>query len=280
MCMHWWMCKTALECKCTRDSHGSALTSMTPSMRCTMVPLDGFYLRLFSANASIEDRPKKNGIGTKLLQNLMITLKSLLSQPSRDQDSSEPAAKRIKTEHPDEAPIVNDPYKIWVGQSEEPPRKEGAILVQLTSAGIVNALAAIQGGLVDAKLLFLDPTNKLDSLIPSASNIPYKELRFYAMALHRVVQTRLEADFLLATPSRIIDMLAAELAPHEFSAVRRRVHETVIEGRGRNQGGADEADDLPVASRTAEHDIERVSGEICILPLVHNNNINNKSAKF
>ena len=110
--------------------------------------------------------------------------------------------------------------------------------------------------------MFIDATYKLDSLVPSAGNIPFKELRAYATALHRVVQTRLEADFLLATPSRIIDMLAADLEPHEFSAVRRRVHETVIEGRGRNHGGHDEADDLPVASRIAEHDIERVSGEM------------------
>jgi hypothetical protein len=157
------------------------------------------------------------------------------------------------------------------------PGKKG--LSAHVSAGIVNALAAIQGGLVDAKLLFLDPTNKLDSLIPSANIFPEQGTPFLCNGLTSGCADTLRGR-LFATPLRIIDMLAAELAPHEFSAVRRRVHETVIEGRGRNQGGADEADDLPVASRTAEHDIERVSGEICILPLVHNNNINKKSAKF
>lgn len=187
----------------------------------------------------------------------MMTLKSLLTPQPPSQEVSSPPAKRIKTEYSDEAPLVHDPYNIWVGQNEEPPKKEGAILVQLTSAGLVNALAGHPGGIVDAKVMFVDPANKLDSLIPSAGNIPFKELRANAIALHRVVQTRLEADFLLTTPSRIIDMLAADLAPHEFSAVRRRVHETVIEGRGRNQGGHDEADDLPVGSRIAEHDIER-----------------------
>ena len=222
-----------------------------------------------TANTPGEDRPAKTAIGTKLLQNLMMTLKSLLAQQLPSQEVSSPQAKRVKTEYSDEAPLVHDPYKIWVGQNEEPPKKEGALLVQLTSAGLVNALAGHPGGIVDAKVLFVDPAHKLDSLIPSAGNISFKELRANAIALHRVVQTRLEADFLSTTPSRIIDMLAADLAPHEFSSVRRRVHETVIEGRGRNQGGHDEADDLPVGSRIAEHDIERVSGEIDLLYIGH-----------
>jgi hypothetical protein len=94
--------------------------------------------------------------------------------------------------------------------------------------------------------------------------MPYRELRHLAVALHRVVQTRLEADFLVSTPLRIQDMLSADLEPHEFKAVRRRVFETVIEGRGRGHGG-DEGDDLPVASRTAEHDIEKVLLSLCTI---------------
>jgi hypothetical protein len=224
-----------------------------------------------SATVPNEERVKKTAVGTKLVHNLMLTLRSLLIQPPSRVTSepsrvtSEPAAKRIKTEHSDEAPPIHDPYKIWVGQNEDPPKHEGAILVQLTSAGIVNALAGTPGGLVDGKLLPVDPRTKFDTCLPSAGNIPYKELRQYALALHRVVQTRLEADFLVTTPMRIQDMLAADLEPHEFLAVRRRVHETVIEGRGRNQGGTDEGEDLPVASRVAEHDIERVSGDRSVL---------------
>jgi len=72
-----------------------------------------------------------------------------------------------------------------------------------------------------------------------------------------VIQTRLEADFLVTTPSRIQDMLCPDLASQEFKAVRKRVYETVMEGRGRHVGEADLFEEVPVASRVAEHDIER-----------------------
>lgn len=197
--------------------------------------------------------------GQKLLANLMTTIKSLLKHNSRE--DAEPPTKKVKKEHKnhDEAPPVEDPHGIWVGQTEDPPSSQGAVLVQLTTAGLVNALAAQPGGLVDSKIMPVHRETKFDSLIPTAANICYKELRHAALALHRVIQTRTEADFLWSTPSRIQDMLATDMAAHEFKAVRRRVFETVIEGRGRNQGGPEEGEDLAVAPRTAEHDIEKVS---------------------
>lgn len=199
--------------------------------------------------------------GQKLLANLMATIKSLLKHNARDDAGSEPPAKKAKKEHKNhqEAPPVEDPDGIWVGQTEDPPKLEGAILVQLTTAGLVNALAAQPGGLVDSKLMPVQREAKFDFLIPTAANMTYKELRHAALALHRVIQTRTEADFLWSTPTRIQDMLAADMPPHEFKAVRRRVFETVIEGRGRNQGGPEEGEDLAVAPRSAEHDIEKVS---------------------
>jgi hypothetical protein len=218
---------------------------------------------------SNEERAQKAAIGNTLMQNLSMTLKSLLTQNTKV-TSSEPPTKRLKTEINDEPPEVHDPYGIWVGQNEEPPSKEGAIVVQLTTAGWINALAGLTGGVVSAKLILKNPEiPTFDTFLPSAANVSVQELRNYAQTLHRVVQTRLETDFLWSTPSRIIDMLASDLAPHEFSAVRRRVHETVIEGRGRNPGALDEGDDIPVASRVDEHDIERVSRRDVVYSIVH-----------
>jgi hypothetical protein len=206
-----------------------------------------------------DERAQKAAIGNKLFQNLFMTLKTLLSQSSKA-TSSEPQTKRLKAEINDNPPEVYDPYCIWVGQNEEPPSKEGAIVVQLTTAGWLNALAGYTGGVVNAKFILCNPQiPTFDTLLPSAANLSVQDLRSYAQTLHRVVQTRLETDFLWSTPTRIIDMLASDLSTHEFSAVRRRVHETVIEGRGRNPGALDEGDDIPVASRVDEHDIERVS---------------------
>lgn len=202
--------------------------------------------------------------GNKLLQNLLLTMRALLP-PKSTRAAEPPPAKRIKREETpsstvdDTPPEFDDPYGIWLGQTEDPPNLEGAMLVQLTTAGLINALTGKKGGIVDAKLLAVDKVMKLDSIIPTANSMVYRDLRHAAVALHRVVQTRLEADFLVSTPSRIQDMLSADLEPHEFKAVRRRVFETVIEGRGRGHGGDNEGEDLPVASRTAEHDIEKVS---------------------
>mmetsp|Transcript_12893 Transcript_12893/g.19984 ORF Transcript_12893/g.19984 Transcript_12893/m.19984 type:complete len:693 (+) Transcript_12893:114-2192(+) len=204
------------------------------------------------------DQVQKMGIGEKLLQNLTASLKSLIP-PKKD--AEEPPTKRAKKEsdnnRDDIPPEINDPFGAWVGQTDEPPPVEGAILVQLTTAGMINALTNIPDGFVTAKLLPTSPETKKDSIIPSAHNITYQQLRHYALALQRVVQTRLEADFLATTPVRIQDMLCPDLAAHEFKAVRKRVYETVMEGRGRHVGEADLDEEVPVASRTAEHDIER-----------------------
>ena len=148
-----------------------------------------------------EGHAEKTAIGTEVLRNLMTALKSLLQLPQPSELMSEPPTKRFKPEQSDEAPLFHDPFNIWVGQNEEPPPTEGAIFVQLTTAGLINALAGHPGGIVNAKGLFLDPTNTIDSFIPSAANISYKELRTHATALHHLAQTRLEADFLLTTPS-------------------------------------------------------------------------------
>ena len=162
-----------------------------------------------------------------------------------------------KRQKMDELPDIPDPYRIWMGQTEEVPKQNGAVLVQLTTPALVNALSGQPGGIVDAKMTtFAQPPLTMDTMILMAASVTLGQLRQVAMGLYRAIQTRVDADFLATTPSRIQAMLCAELTEQEFKSTRKRVYETVIEGRGRNMAG-DEGDDAPVAARVVEHDIER-----------------------
>jgi len=190
---------------------------------------------------------EKVSIGKRLLQNLLEAVQTLMSE--QQSPTEDPPTKRQKTE---ELPEIPDPHGIWIGQTEEVPKCEGSVLVQLTIAGLVNALAGQAGGIVDAKMM---STMERQTMIPTATTTLGK-LRNFALAMHRAIQTRVEGDFLATTPSRIQTMLCPELSDQEFRSTRKRVYETVIEGRGRNLGGED-GDDTPVAARVAEHDIER-----------------------
>ena len=143
---------------------------------------------------------------------------------------------------------------VWVGQSDEPPDLPGGKLVQITTSGLVNALAAHPGGIVNSKLVNILTEKEMP--LPTAGNLTYSQVRPYALALHRVVQTKTEADFLATTPSRIKEMLCSELEATEFRSIKRRIHETVMEGKGRNNGD-ENPDDIPVAARVVEHDIEK-----------------------
>ena len=231
--------------------------------------LNSIRFRSFSssvnqANSSETEFSQKKAIGEQLLQNLVEAIIGLMkeqqshtaaavtttsSSASSSFLSEPPPSKRQKVE---ELPDIPDPQKIWIGQSDEVPKCEGEIMVQLTLAGLVNALAGHPGGLVDAKMVSPLP---LDAFVPTAT-ITLGQLRQYALALHRAIQTKVEGDFLATTPHRIQHMLCAELSDSEFSSTRKRVYETVIEGKGRHVGG-DEGDDTPVAARVAEHDAER-----------------------
>jgi hypothetical protein len=208
--------------------------------------------------SSETDISQKRATGHLLLQNLMQAIKGLMKEQQSNiaaattptsSSSEPPPTKRQKME---ELPDIPDPQKIWIGQSDEVPKCEGEIMVQLTLAGLVNALAGHPGGLVDAKMVSPLP---LDAIIPTAA-ITLGQLRQYALALHRAIQTKVEGDFLATTPHRIQNMLCAELSDSEFRSTRKRVYETVIEGKGRNVGGED-GDDTPVAARVSEHDAER-----------------------
>jgi hypothetical protein len=167
------------------------------------------------------------------LPNLEKSVTTLLSNNT----AAEPARKRNKTENGDtktETPPLSDPHQVWIGQPEnqELPETFGAIVVQLTQKGFVNALA-------------------------SSSDVDAQQVTKMATALHRVVQTKMERDFLETTPERIREMLCGDVLPAEFRAIRRRVYDTVILGKGINTSQIED-EDLPVAARATLHDIEKV----------------------
>ena len=206
------------------------------------------YLRSNIASNPDEDRAQ----AAKLLANITGAVHSLLASSSTKLGSNggdEPPTKRAKSSHE----VTADPHQIWIGNEEDPPHVAGHILVQLTTAGLINALAGTP--LVNSKLVTLSPQLKLDSPV-GLGNMTYRQLRQVALALHRRIQTRVESDFLVTTPARIHDMLCSDLAPQEFKAVKKRVYDTVIEGKGRNNSQEDE-DDLPVAARAIESDLDK-----------------------
>lgn len=151
--------------------------------------------------------------------------------------ASGPPQKRPKMENEDtkiENPPLNDPHQVWIGQPEnqEVPETFGAVVVQLSQKGLVNALA-------------------------SSGDMDEQQVNKMASTLHRVVETKMERDFLETTPERIREMLCSDVSPTEFRAIRRRVYDTVVLGKGMNNSQVEE-DELPVAARATVHDIEKV----------------------
>lgn len=129
--------------------------------------------------------------------------------------------------------------------ADDIPQTIGGKLSQLSLGGIINALA---GAVVTSKGV---PTAQ------SLTSEAHKELYETAVKLHRAVQTKLQADILVTTPLRIQEMLANDLTPHEFAAIRRRIYDTVILGKGVGMQDADEDEDVVAATRSQQHEIEQ-----------------------
>jgi len=129
----------------------------------------------------------------------------------------------------------------------------GGKLSQLTLSGLVNGMAGHLGGLVSNKRC--EPVPGTDTAkIPTCMNTSLDKLKSLAQSLQIAIKTRIEADVLVTTPLRIQGMLASDLQPHEFKAIRRRIYDTVILGKGLAQP---EGVDIPTAASTGVHDVEK-----------------------
>ena len=213
----------------------------------------------------------------KLVTNLIVALKSASSSSSEDGGSDDSAAAS-DTYH-----ILDDSF----AKGEDVVHTPGAILTRLTVGGITNALAGVEGGIVDVTTCRLlapkaegggaespkDAKKKAaadainggaDPTLPSAADLPRSQVMRLARKFHSSVQSKVELDMVATTPSRIVQMLCPELSFSEVNAIRRRVYDTVVLGYGTNSSAAMAAleggDDVPVAARVGVHDIEKVSG--------------------
>lgn len=212
----------------------------------------------------------------KLVTNLIAALKSASSSSSVDGGGAA-AGAASDTYH-----ILDDSF----AKGEDVVHTPGAILTRLTVGGITNALAGVEGGIVDVttcrllapkaegggaeskdakKKAAADATNGgADPTLPSAADLPRSQVMRLARKFHSSVQSKVELDMVATTPSRIAQMLCPELSFSEVNAIRRRVYDTVVLGYGTNSSAAMAAleggDDVPVAARVGVHDIEKVSG--------------------
>ena len=123
--------------------------------------------------------------------------------------------------------------------------------------GLTNALAGVRGGLVDPATNL--PLKNKDGTI-SATSVPPLIVKM-ARILHRAISARLEMDMMESTPYRIAEMLCPETSPSEISAIRKRIVDTVILGKGTNASANAAAlegtEDLPVAAKVDSHDAEK-----------------------
>lgn len=131
------------------------------------------------------------------------------------------------------------------------PLTLGGKLSQLTVGGLMNAMAIVPGGLVHQPHVSchsFSAARQQQPTVPTLSTptspLTLLQLHTLALAWHNGIQARVRADILRTTPRRIQHMLAPELEPHEFAAVRRRVYDTVVRGRGvKSMGTQEDYDD-------------------------------------
>lgn len=221
-------------------------------------------------------------LGIQAWTNLEFALNSLQTKKvEMDGDSTgPPPAKRMKTEDGKKVSTrvkyeLVDPFNLILhtirkpdgeddvtyGDMIEDAAKElktttGGKLTQLVVSGLVNGIAGVQGGLVQDRVWTINPAVANTQQITTAANASFHQLKQVANSLHQTIQTRMETDVLITTPMRIQEMLAADLLPHEFKSIRKRIYETVILGKGIGKPTL-EGEDLPTASSTGVHEIEK-----------------------
>ena len=199
---------------------------------------------------------------------------SRLEEEDEEETEEEPVAKRSKSEKgavkiqkkPKVLYDIVDPFNLYlhtIRKNEEDDMDEhgalivdpyqeaaleiettlGGILAQLTISGLINGMAGVLGGVVINKQCHAkDGIASKDKPIETAGSATLGKLKVVATALHQAIQACVEADVLVTTPLRIQDMLAGDLQPQEFKAIRKRVYDTVILGKGLGQANPDEAD--------------------------------------
>jgi TFIIB zinc-binding len=179
----------------------------------------------------------------------------------------------------DDAPDASaDGVVYWDEDQDDLPVPLGGKLAILSAGGLLNAisscfLCATPVVPMHPKLLLQQaaaagtvPQWKLvQEQSPSLSPVTISHLHAMALALHVAIAEQVKSDIVRTTPLRIQSLLAAELTPAEFQSVRRRLHDTVILGKGVQSqlatNGNDDANDPAVAlggsNASQQHEIDK-----------------------
>ena len=182
-----------------------------------------------------------------------------------EEDDGSPPKPKFKRRKRVKKKII-DPYNLWVHvkRSEEEtddgdidvPETAGGKLSVLSVGGLLNGMAGIEGG-VTKKVIPSD--NSIAAIKdPPNADLPLADLLVLAHAWHRAIQLQVHRDILSSTPRRIQEMLCADLTDQEFASIRKRIHETVIMGKGLHANDPSDIDpNLAVGPSASSHDIDK-----------------------
>lgn len=219
----------------------------------------------------IETIKRETSLAEKLLTNLIMSLLSVSSRNinSKDQSDFKKSTDSVSTSPDDRnnPPLEqkDDIYNILgpeAVKSHNFVRVPGAILSRLTIGGLINALVGKVGGIVNpVDALPLYPELQVVT-ISNEFHIPLTELKnIHAKQLDSIISAKVEMDMLNSIPSRIVDILCPEVNMSEIAAIRKRIYNTVVLGRGTNASAcaiaSEGTDNMPVAARAALHDIDK-----------------------
>ena len=254
----------------TVSSAGKTATSLPPLLQNLIAALEACQEQEETIPNEKAERPIEDNQYSDRYEN------ERRNEDNDDADTGPKTKKRKTNKKPQTLRRLYDPFHIWtpawkeqmedgdlnnhsasttttVSQGEQPPTnillapdaddvpaKVGGKLAQLDLIGLINALAVIPGG--------VDRNNNTS---PTFADL--------ARVLHRTVSTRVRCDILRTTPQRIIDLVAPDLTASEIAAIRRRIYDTVVLGKGQRDAGQEEEETahLATARSTGVHEIEK-----------------------
>ena len=213
----------------------------------------------------------QRAVAEVLFSNLIIALSSAANAKEssncqeEEEEVHEPNAKRVKVDTSRDAYHILDPS---IAQGKDISYLPGGIVSRLTLGGLINGLAGHLGGIVDVCTgipMVPELLKDKNTTIPTAAHQSLHQLEnIFAKALHHSIHARLEMDVLNSTPSRIVEMLCPEVNMQDIHAIRKRIYDTVILGRGTHSSAAasslEGSEDLPYAAKVGVSDLEKVRG--------------------
>ena len=190
-----------------------------------------------------------------------------------EHEQPEPPRKRQRKTHRVKHKLV-DPQHVWVhvkrdtkedtdgdhndtdNESDDSdldiPVTTGGKLAVLSVGGLLNGMAAVPGGFTKQ----VTPSPESLAKASDIHNIKPAQLLVIAHAWHRAIQLQVHRDILTSTPRRIHDMLCPDLTDAEVMAIRKRIHATVVLGKGLHTNSEWEDPTLATGTAGTAHAVE------------------------